>query len=516
MTKVSSILLVAVSAVALLLTMTPATAIGILSPSDDIIAIDLDPPIGNSNFPGAESPDKLIDGGSLFEGGPAIIDVANGDPTTKYLNFAGAGSGFIVTPSELTVIKSFQFKTANDASDRDPASFELFGTNDPVTSMQNSTGLAGTEVWTPIAGFDLNGAFDLPSGRREFGPVVPIINSDPFSSYKMVFPTNKGAGIFQLSEALFFESNDGTGVDFLDPGDSIIAIQVGPDSRFPGGESPANAIDGNGGTKYLNFGKENSGFIVTPATGPSIVRTFQITTANDFESRDPASYQLYGTNDAVQSGENSRADGGEVWTLIDSGSIDMPVERNVPGPYVTFENSTAYTSYQMVFPTLRDTNAERTDSLQYSEVQFYTTVIPEPTSLALIGLALSTVTLVLGVACLTTPRREPRVIVFLSMQAGVPGAPACVEYCHAYFAANQRLKNSPRMIHPTLLTRAPDMSQPAVDRRAFLAASAAMAAAGAGRNQRRGRGRQRPDPDRLYRCGGASPNAPRLGHPPAA
>jgi hypothetical protein len=57
--------------------------------------------------------------------------------------------------------------------------------------------------------------------------------------------------------------------------------------------------------KYLNFGEINSGFIVTPSNGPSIVHSFQITTANDAVERDPTSWRLYGTDDPITSTDNS-------------------------------------------------------------------------------------------------------------------------------------------------------------------------------------------------------------------
>ena len=60
----------------------------------------------------------------------------------------------------------------------------------------------------------------------------------------------------------------------------------GLNGRYPTNEDPTNAIDGTA-DKYLNFGKEGAGFIVTPFA-PIAVESFQITTANDAPGRDPA------------------------------------------------------------------------------------------------------------------------------------------------------------------------------------------------------------------------------------
>ena len=49
-------------------------------------------------------------------------------------------------------------------------------------------------------------------------------------------------------------------------GDFAIGIDedLVSNSSYPAGESPAFVIDGDTATKYLNFGRVNSGFIVTP------------------------------------------------------------------------------------------------------------------------------------------------------------------------------------------------------------------------------------------------------------
>ncbi|MCA9237323.1 MAG: discoidin domain-containing protein [Planctomycetales bacterium] len=336
-----------------------ARGAGLLAPGDAIIAIDLDPIISESGYPGGEAPQFAVDG-----------------TLAKYLNFKGFNVGFIVTPNlgAASIAEALRLTTANDAEDRDPASYEIWGTNDAIVSADNSTGLG--ENWTLLS----SGGLSLPAARDTVDALIPFANTDLYTSYKFIFPTNKGSNLFQIAEVELFgdvPSLAMSDVDLLNAGDSVLAVQYGPDSRFPSGENPGNLLDGNVDTKYLNFGAANSGFIVTPAGGPSVVTNFRISTANDFDNRDPTSYEIYGTNDVVLSQENSRSDGGENWTLITAGSIALPTDRKVDGPLVEFANTDAYASYRVVFPTLGlDPN-----SMQISEFQF--NWVPEPSSVAL-------------------------------------------------------------------------------------------------------------------------------------
>jgi hypothetical protein len=148
------------------------------------------------------------------------------------------------------------------------------------------------------------------------------------------------------------------------------AILPQSNSSYPGNESPGNALDGNSQTKYLNFGGQNSGLIFKPTSGASIVRSFKITTANDFSERDPASYELYGTNDPITSANNSTGLA-ENWTLISSGTLNLPEARRTDGPLVSFTNSTSYTAYKIVFPTLK--NAAAANSMQLADLRLYQT-----------------------------------------------------------------------------------------------------------------------------------------------
>lgn len=149
-------------------------------------------------------------------------------------------------------------------------------------------------------------------------------------------------------------------------------------NNWPNPENPSDAINGVG-QKHLNFIRENAGFIVTPAGGASVANQMQLWTANDVEARDPASYEIYGTNSAIGSSPFPLTN----FTLISSGSLSLPASRNPGGLNVldvmnsqtlSFANTTSYTSYMIVFPTVKDpTNA---NSMQIAEVQLFGNVNP--------------------------------------------------------------------------------------------------------------------------------------------
>jgi hypothetical protein len=291
------------------------------------------------DFPAAEGPANVVDG-----------------TNAKFFNGGGAFSGFIVTPAAgAKQVQSFQITTANDADTRDPTSWRLFGTNETITSTNNADRLnsSGLEQnWTLIG----EGNITLPADRNTLGPVVSVPNSASYKSYKMQFTglnNPQVSGGMQIAEAAFFESTDGSGTNVLAPGDPTVAIH----SEM---------------TKYLNFGGANSGFIVTPTAGAKALTSFQITTADDWPARDPSSYILYGTNDAITSAADSQGTA-ENWVQIAAGDLDLPLARNVAGSVVTVANSTSYSSYKVLFPTLRhgEDPLDNNLAMQIAAIQFF-------------------------------------------------------------------------------------------------------------------------------------------------
>ena len=136
----------------------------------------------------------------------------------------------------------------------------------------------------------------------------------------------------------------------------VVISAIYPTSyNSPGNEGAANAFDGNVGTKYLNFDKQNAGVTVKLSQG-RVVQKFTITTANDAVERDPASYKLYGSNDGVN------------WTLIKEGPLSLSDSRYTVSGEIAVNNTTAYVYYFMLFPSIKNNSG---NSVQIAEVTYY-------------------------------------------------------------------------------------------------------------------------------------------------
>lgn len=124
------------------------------------------------------------------------VERAIDDTGQKYLNFLDLGSGFSVTPSgdgKDLPVTALTFYTANDALERDPASFWFSGSNDSING-----------PWTVIS----SGNLTLPDGRNAGGNSIVIpptgnntafhqqvtfVNFDIYTHYQIIFPTLKDA-----------------------------------------------------------------------------------------------------------------------------------------------------------------------------------------------------------------------------------------------------------------------------------------------------------------------------------
>jgi|GEM_PF-2946660 len=134
--------------------------------------------------------------------------------------------------------------------------------------------------------------------------------------------------------------------DITAPSDAILIWPSG--STTPGSEGVANVIDNNTSTKYLNWGSgtaapPNSGFVVTPASGATIVTKLTFLSANDSPERDPITFKLEGSKDG----------GATYTTIVNSANTNLTSTRFSPSESAEFANQEWYTTYRVTFPQLR-------------------------------------------------------------------------------------------------------------------------------------------------------------------
>jgi hypothetical protein len=158
--------------------------------------------------------------------------------------------------------------------------------------------------------------------------------------------------------------------DVTGPGDVVQGVPN--DGDWPGGETPDLAIDDDATTKFLHFKGETepSGIQIAPAVGSTIVTGLSLTTANDAIERDPATYEVYGSNESIDGPYELIASG----DVVDFTQADAWPRFTKNATPIIFENTVAYDYYQVMFPTVRD--AGNANSMQIAEIELLGSMAP--------------------------------------------------------------------------------------------------------------------------------------------
>jgi len=123
-------------------------------------------------------------------------------------------------------------------------------------------------------------------------------------------------------------------------------------SDFNPSESPANATDGNLGTKFYiasidgaNPPGVNSGILIPYTGAAQVVTGLQFATANDQPQRDPLTITVEGSNAA-----NAAQAGGNGFVLLWQGASGLATDpgRNTWGARIDFPNTVAYKAYRIL------------------------------------------------------------------------------------------------------------------------------------------------------------------------
>ncbi len=180
----------------------------------------------------------------------------------------------------------------------------------------------------------------------------------------------------------------------LQIGDTITDINNSAPANYYG-DVPMNAVpqdynhsvtnveDGNL-MSYINVGGNGTsagfsgpvGFSVTPEFGGTIATGLRFFTSSSHPEDDPADYSLMGSTD-----------GGNTFTPIAGGLLSLPVQRNLAYGAINvtnqvcyevdFSNTTAYTTYQLMFTNVVD-DATASNGVVLAEVQILGTLPAAP------------------------------------------------------------------------------------------------------------------------------------------
>lgn len=139
-------------------------------------------------------------------------------------------------------------------------------------------------------------------------------------------------------------------------------------NNWPSAEPPGQVVDGESGTKHVNFHTTDTAFIFSGSVA-RVASRMQISVPNDAPERDPASYRLYGTNVAIPALTSGNTMAVSTFTLISSGNLTLPDAR-FQRQMIPIANTVAYTSYLLVFPTIKNGQFAG-NAMQLAEVQLY-------------------------------------------------------------------------------------------------------------------------------------------------
>jgi hypothetical protein len=123
------------------------------------------------------------------------VNAFDGNPNTKYLNFDKQNAGVTVQLNSGRVITKFTITTANDAVERDPTSYKLYGSNDGST-------------WVLIS----EGSLSLSDARFSVSGDIAVANTNAYSYYFIKFPSikNNVGNSVQVAEITYYYDANST------------------------------------------------------------------------------------------------------------------------------------------------------------------------------------------------------------------------------------------------------------------------------------------------------------------
>lgn len=247
----------------------------------------------------------------------------DGDANTKWLDNGGIPSAEdpawvrVDLPVAKTV-NALLLTSANDAPERDPENFNVWGSND-----------AGT-TWIELGNW-VGETFENRFQQRLFS----FSNLLPFTSYRFNVTKNAGnSDLMQIAE-VGFVGPQYDGVDHSGTSGAVYTARA----FISDGENQDKVFDDSADTKWLDNAsvpsEDDPAWVQVDLPEGKIVTALAITSANDAPERDPENFSVVGSND-----------GGVTWEVIGSWigeTFDNRFERKL----FDMDNGFAYSTYRL-------------------------------------------------------------------------------------------------------------------------------------------------------------------------
>jgi hypothetical protein len=275
------------------------------------------------------------------------VKAFDGVTGTKWLDFSVPNGTanfswiqYVYPTNDARIAVQYTITSANDAPERDPMDWRFWGVDasSNLTLLDTRTGQVFSSRFQTLT-FSINNTNAWRGYRLE---ITRVANAST-------------AVAVQLSE-----------LNFIEPG-TAPAITARGDN--PPNETKDKAFDGTTATKWLDLivpnGTANFSWIqyIYPGITSRAVNQYTITTANDFQDRDPADWHFYGV-----SGSGSL-------TLLDTRTGVVFTNRFQPLSF-SISNTNAYRGYRL--EVTRVYNPSTAVAVQLSELSFSPGSVPAP------------------------------------------------------------------------------------------------------------------------------------------
>lgn len=277
------------------------------------------------------------------------LKLFDGSADTKYLTAKDNSSCFVsFALTEPAIIKSYTVTSANDAYQRDPRDWTLYGSSDGIewTALDVRTGVAFADRKSP--------------------KTFSVSNNASYLWYKFDVTANNGTDAYgyvmvQFSELTLSASHAEESGEAI-PSEVVSSSVTGTEGYS--GHPADYAFDGNVSTKYL-VGNSQTASLVFKLSSSQVITHYTLSNGDDHLERDPKDWKFYGSSD------------GSSWTLLDERSDESFSGAKSTNAY-KITNGTSYLWYKLeiLSPVGPDTwfssGGEDVYFIHLSELQLFT------------------------------------------------------------------------------------------------------------------------------------------------